>query len=104
MPVGWYECDVVGAGCLMVHRSVLEKRPEPFRLSRVAFEAGKLNGEDVGFSKLAKADGHTIWSHGSYQCSHLCDQDLLYLIQRQGFNGMHTQVCTAADASACAAA
>jgi hypothetical protein len=78
------QVDYVGAGCLMVHRSVYEdimkKRPElaspdpkePFGFfNYTQSEKGQFYGEDIAFSRLAAECGHPSFLDLSVWCSHV---------------------------------
>lgn len=91
---GWYvnyprdrlfEVDVVGAGCLLIHRSVLETLPPQFpqggkkwfrwgvdsQWSEEALKVGPPMSEDFTFNKWAKKHGIPTWVDPSVQCLHV---------------------------------
>lgn len=58
------EVDAAGTGCMMIHRSVLEKVPRPWFSYR---EGGT---EDMYFCRKAKAAGFRVYGDLSVICSH----------------------------------
>jgi hypothetical protein len=60
------EVDVLPHGCVMVHRSVYEKMPQPHYLQEFVPELNLEIGEDIYFCRKAKAAGVPVW----------CDHDL----------------------------
>lgn len=68
------EADVVGAGCLLIHRSVLETLKKPWfdwRCDREDLPANQRLSEDFSFCANAKAVGLKIFVDTSVQCRHL---------------------------------
>lgn len=69
-----FEVDLVGAGCLLIHRRVLESMKWPWfewRLDRFDLPEDKKCSEDFAFCRDAKAKGHKIWLDTSVQCQHV---------------------------------
>jgi len=86
------EVDGCGAGCLLIHRSVLEKLKDKVPLRRIAhrgpppatfeyyeffsWQMGRVNSgpsysEDLAFTDLAKKEGFKIYVDTKVSCSHL---------------------------------
>ena len=66
----------VGAGALMIHRSVLEKlRPPWFRFT-YKYDGRRAQGEDLYFSKKAKKGGYTLWIDPASPCGHIHQMDI----------------------------
>jgi hypothetical protein len=58
--------DVLPHGCVLVHRSVYEKIPQPYYLQEYVEEMNLEIGEDIYFCQKAQKAGFELW----------CDQDL----------------------------
>lgn len=68
------EADLVGAGCLLIHRSVLEKVPKPWfdwRCDREDLPENQRLSEDFAFCLNAKNQQFQIFVDTSIQCRHL---------------------------------
>jgi len=55
----WTKADAVGFGCVIMHKSILEKIPRPHFKTEYT-EKGKLIGEDIYFFRKAKKYGITL--------------------------------------------
>lgn len=64
-----YRVDVVGTGCLAIHREVFEKIGFPWFRFRED-EDGILYGEDVWFSERAREAGYSLYVDPAVQCVH----------------------------------
>lgn len=67
------EADYVGAGCLLIHRRVLEKIPYPWfdwRCDRKDLKEGERVSEDYAFCESARKHGFKITVDTSIQCLH----------------------------------
>ncbi len=60
------ECDGVGCGCLLIHRSVFEKIKPPY----FVMNQGKYGGEDFYFCRKAKRAGFKIYADPGVLCGH----------------------------------
>lgn len=70
-PRGLKETQVVGFGCLLMHRSVFE---DVWKLSKgVPFRTEGFLTEDVYFLSFARKAGHSVWLDTSIVCGHLKD-------------------------------
>jgi hypothetical protein len=80
------EVDAVGAGCLFIHRDVIEafydKGWPPFH--RAYYEDGRVRrGEDIYFCERARELGFKTYVHTGYQCSHYKTVDLRAVYERE---------------------
>jgi glycosyltransferase involved in cell wall biosynthesis len=67
------EVDVVGAGCLLIHRRVLEAVPKPWfewLCDREDLPKSQQISEDYAFCEKAKRNGFRIYLDTSVQCDH----------------------------------
>lgn len=77
-PSGAFEVDYVGAGCLLIHHSVLQKLPPisptnryfEWRVNRYELPEPDRMSEDFSFCKHARGHGYKILVDGSIQCKH----------------------------------
>ena len=74
-PVGeTIEVDYVGAGCLLIHRRVLEKMQKPWfewACGREDFQPSHRTSEDYYFCRKAKELGFRVQVDTSIQCTHI---------------------------------
>ena len=69
-----FEADMVGAGCLLIHRRVLERVPPPWferTLDRDDLKEEEKASEDFVFCRKAKKLGFKIFVDSSVQCQHV---------------------------------
>jgi len=76
MEKGHEEVDVVGTGCILIHRKVLEKIDD---FTPVLDGQDIKYGTDFGFCQRAKAAGFTIGVEWNYPCHHYKTVDLLHI-------------------------
>lgn len=71
--------DFLGGGCLVVHRTVFEKVPQPYfkmvsndaQVEILSSEKGLVGrGEDQYFTYKAKEAGFGLWVHSDFTCEH----------------------------------
>ena len=75
---GIQRVDVVGTGCIMIARKVLEKLKAPF--NRELNEDGtNKHGEDAAFCRKAKREGFKVWVAWDYPCNHYKEINLVRL-------------------------
>jgi len=91
LPAGWSTgYDWLGAGALVVHRSVFEKVPRPyFKMAsnepgvREADTEGLPDSaaEDLYFTRKAKLAGFKLWTHSEFVCDHYKTIPLLSVME-----------------------
>jgi len=72
-PGSLIEADLVGCGCLLIHRRVLETVPSPWfewRLDRKDLPENEKCSEDFAFCRNAKKSGFKIYVDTSVSCEH----------------------------------
>lgn len=67
------EVDVLPHGCVMVHRSVYEKIPQPHYLQEYVNELNLEIGEDIYFCRKAKENGIPVW------CDHELSKEIAHI-------------------------
>jgi len=67
------EVDVLPHGCVMVHRSVYEKIPQPHYLQEYVTELNLEIGEDIYFCRKAKDSGIPVW------CDHELSKEIAHI-------------------------
>lgn len=67
------EVDVLPHGCVMVHRSVYEKMPQPHYLQEFVPELNLEIGEDIFFCRKAKDAGFQVW------CDHELSREIAHI-------------------------
>lgn len=67
------EVDVLPHGCVMVHRSVYEKMPQPHYLQEFVPELNLEIGEDIFFCRKAKEAGFQVW------CDHELSREIAHI-------------------------
>lgn len=65
--------DVLPHGCVMVHRSVYEKMPQPHYLQEYVPELNLEIGEDIYFCRKAKEIGFDVW------CDHELSREIAHI-------------------------
>lgn len=78
---GLQEVDVIGSGCLLVHRRVFEGLRDAPRHDRWFFRTWNDKSEaeysgDYSFCRRAKAAGFRVWAHYDYPCMHFNELEL----------------------------
>ena len=67
------EVDVLPHGCVMVHRSVYEKVPQPHYLQEYVTDLNLEIGEDIYFCRKAKEAGFQVW------CDHELSREIAHI-------------------------
>lgn len=68
------EVDFVGGGCLLIHRTVLEKVPAPlfkWTINDESLKPGDRLGEDFNFCRKARACGFPVFLDTTVRCRHM---------------------------------
>ena len=65
------EVEAVGAGALMIHRSVLEKIKPPWFRFTYKWDGERKRGEDFYFSDKAVKAGYSLWLDPASPCGHI---------------------------------
>ena len=65
------EVEGVGAGALMIHRSVLEKMKPPWFRFTYKWNGEREQGEDLYFSQKAKKARYSLWLDPGSPCGHM---------------------------------
>lgn len=71
---GLQQVDVVGSGCMLVKRRVLEVLPHPFE--RIWNKGRVVAGPDITFCRKVWDKGFEVWAHYDYPCRHYTEVDL----------------------------
>lgn len=73
-PPCWIEVNVLGSGCLLVHRDVFAAMDRPW------FQCSVYDGtyamEDTSFCQKARQKGFRVWTHSGFACKHFKTVDL----------------------------
>lgn len=77
---GLQRVDMVGSGCMLVARRVLEKVKEPF--AREWRHGRVVKGPDMVFCKRVRDQGCEVWAHYDYPCRHFTEVELTDVIRR----------------------
>ncbi len=73
---GLEEVEMVGTGCILIRRDVLEKIKHPFTTVRNEEDLRTI-GTDTAFCKKCNDQGIKIYTHWDYKCRHFKEVDLL---------------------------
>jgi glycosyltransferase involved in cell wall biosynthesis len=69
---GLVKVDVVGAGCLLIRKKVLEKMKRPWFSYALDKRTGEMSiSEDIGFCRKAVACGFEVWTDTRIVCGHI---------------------------------
>lgn len=77
---GLQRVDIVGSGCMLVARRVLEKVSPPF--ARKWRNGRVVAGPDMEFCRKARGADCEVWAHYGYPCRHFTEVDLTDVIRR----------------------
>lgn len=82
IPAGWSEVQLVGSGCLLIHRDVFLALTDPwFECPRELVTKNRQHGgEDFTFCDKARAKGFPVWTHAGFACKHYHTVDLLQMM------------------------
>lgn len=72
-----FQCDSLGAACMLIRRSVIEKMAFPWFRHLYKASGEIMLTEDHFFCWRAKEMGLSIWAHPQVVCSHMKEMDLL---------------------------
>jgi hypothetical protein len=76
---GLEEVKMVGTGCIIIARRVLEAIEHPFTTVR-DLDDMRTVGTDTAFCRKAKEKGFSVWTHWDYKCGHFKDTNLLNFV------------------------
>jgi hypothetical protein len=83
LPAGWVPIDIVGTGCIFVHRDVFASIGHPW--FECTIRGAAHTGEDFGFCEKAAAKGFRVWTHSGFPCAHYKTVDLTqHMVARHG--------------------
>lgn len=83
IPQGWSQVQLVGSGCILVHRDVFLSLDDPwFECPREYIIRQRQHAiEDFTFCEKASAKGFSIWTHSGFACRHYHTVDLLQMME-----------------------
>lgn len=73
---GLTEVDVVGSGCMLIHRRVIEMVKRPWFMREYDEDGIVVKGHDYLFCEKAQSCGFKIYAHMNYPCEHYVETDL----------------------------
>lgn len=73
IPSQLFECQIVGAGCMLINLSIFEKIERPWFAYGIPTKENPGSGEDVWFCEQARKAGFRIWCDGSIVVGHIGD-------------------------------
>lgn len=86
---GLTKVDVVGSGCMLIHRRVLESMDKPIFMREYDNDGLVTRGHDYLFCENARNKGFEVWTHFDYPCLHFNETELGEQIR--AFNEMKWQ-------------
>ncbi len=73
---GLTEVDVVGSGCMLIHRRVIKTVKRPLFMREYDEDGIVDKGHDYLFCEKAQSCGFKVWTHFGYPCEHYVENDL----------------------------
>jgi hypothetical protein len=74
IPDGIFETDMIGTGCILIHRDVFEILEQPYFYYEYAGAGdGNFPSEDIGFSRKCQEAGIKIWCDANITSPHMTD-------------------------------
>jgi hypothetical protein len=80
IPDGWSKAELVGSGCLLVHRDVFLSLSDPWFEHREVTKLRAHANEDFYFCDKARARGFDVWINSNFICKHYHTVELLQMM------------------------
>jgi hypothetical protein len=78
---GWSTVEVVGSGCLLVHRDVFLSLNDPWFEHREVTKLRAHANEDFYFCEKARVKGFQVWINSNFICKHYHTIEMLQLMR-----------------------
>jgi hypothetical protein len=80
VPDGWSTAELVGSGCLLVHRDVFLSLCDPWFEHRNVIKDRAHANEDFHFCEKAREKGFQVWINSSFICRHYHTVELFQMM------------------------
>jgi hypothetical protein len=77
LPTDWSTAELVGSGCLLVHRDVFLSLKDPWFEHRDVVKLRRHLNEDFYFCDKAREKGFEVWTNSNFVCRHYHTLELL---------------------------
>lgn len=74
---GLQQVDVIGSGCMLVHRRVIDGVKPPWFVRETDEYGRVIHGPDFYFCRKATAAGFQVWANYDYRCRHFNEVELV---------------------------